>query len=190
MITIKNFEIQDNNSKLAIDIQTEIGSTITSVLLWNMNDFKDYTKAINLNYKLSQLDNNETFIVTNTELTISEFTDIWFIEIQSDYIPENNCDRYISPALGLTYNLSPYYKCMLSQFFENKNPCLTCETQYVDNLVLSMGLTIDIIEKSIEEGFYIEAIELIKKLKKFCNVRKCNNCENITCQSCSKFKQT
>ena len=190
MIVINNLEIQDNGQTLAVDVQTEIGSTITSALLWNMTTFKDYSRAINLDYKLEQLTNQEIFEVTAEELQISSFDDIWFIEFQSDYIPEDNCGEFLDPALGITYNLSPYYKCLLNRFFEHqKNPCVNCNEPFIDELVLSIGLTLDIVERSIEEGYYLQAIELIKKLKKFCSITKCNNCETVECSSCSKFKQ-
>lgn len=190
MIVINNFEIQDNGQNLAVNVQTEVGSIITSALLWNINTFKDYSNVINLDYKLEQLTNQEVFIVTAEELQISSFDDMWFIEFQSNYIPEDNCGEFLDPALGITYNLSPYYKCLLNRFFEHqKNPCVNCNEPFIDELVLSIGLTLDIIEKSIEEGYYLQAIELIKKLKKFCSITKCNNCETVECSSCSKFKQ-
>ena len=190
MIVINNLEIQDNGQTLTVDVQTEIGSTITSAMLWNMTTFKDYSRAINLDYKLEQLTNQEVFEVTAEELQISSFDDIWFIEFQSDYIPEDNCGEFLDPALGITYNLSPYYKCLLNRFFEHqKNPCVNCNEPFIDELVLSIGLTLDIVERSIEEGYYLQAIELIKKLKKFCSITKCNNCETVECSSCSKFKQ-
>jgi len=190
MIVINNLEIQDNGQTLAVNVQTEIGSTITSALLWNMTTFKDYSKTINLDYKLEQLTNQEIFNVTAEELQISSFDDIWFIEFQSDYVPEDNCGQFLDPALGITYNLSPYYKCLLNRFFEHqKNPCVNCNEPFIDEFVLSIGLTLDIVERSIEEGYYLQAIELIKKLKKFCSITKCNNCEKVECSSCSKFKQ-
>ena len=190
MIVINNLEIQDNGQTLAVDVQTETGSTITSAMLWNMTTFKDYSRAINLDYKLEQLTNQEVFEVTAEELQISSFDDIWFIEFQSDYIPEDNCGEFLDPALGITYNLSPYYKCLLNRFFEHqKNPCVNCNEPFIDELVLSIGLTLDIVERSIEEGYYLQAIEIIKKLKKFCSITKCNNCETVECSSCSKFKQ-
>ena len=190
MIVINNLEIQDNGQTLAVDVQTETGSTITSAMLWSMTTFKDYSRAINLDYKLEQLTNREVFEVTAEELQISSFDDIWFIEFQSDYIPEDNCGEFLDPALGITYNLSPYYKCLLNRFFEHqKNPCVNCNEPFIDELVLSIGLTLDIVERSIEEGYYLQAIELIKKLKKFCSITKCNNCKTVECSSCSKFKQ-
>ena len=67
MIVINNLEIQDNGQTLAVDVQTETGSTITSAMLWNMTTFKDYSRAINLDYKLEQLTNQEVFEVTAEE---------------------------------------------------------------------------------------------------------------------------
>lgn len=191
MTIVNNFEIQNNGERLEINVSVPSGSIVTSMVLWNMSTFKDYTKTINLNYKLTQLTNQELFTVSAQELQISSFDDIWFLEIQSDYIPVNNCDNFITPALAITYNLSPYYRCLLNRFFEHqKNPCVDCKDPFIDNLALSIGLTIDIVEKSIEEGYYLQAIELVKKLKKFCSIVKCNNCEKVICSSCSKFKQT
>lgn len=190
MITINNFEIQNSGSELAIDVQTETGSLITSILLWYVDDFKDYTKATNLDYKLVQSSNQESFIVTAEELNISSFEDIWFIEVQSDYIPKDNCGEFLDPAIGITYNLSPYYTCLLNRFLEfNKNPCIDCDNSLIDNMTLAISLIIDILEKAIEEGYYLQAIDLLKKLKKFCNIKKCNNCQTVECSSCSKFKQ-
>lgn len=192
MITVNNFEIQNNGEQLAIDVQTESGSLITSILLWNMNNFKDYTKAINLDYKLTNVNNTESFIVTAEELELGSFTDVWFIEIQSDYIPVDNCGEFLDPALAITYNLSPYYKCLLNEFLKeqkSKSSCKTCDYE-ISDLVLSISLMIDIIEKAIEEGYYLQAIETLEKVKKFCSITKCTNCERVECSSCSKFKQT
>jgi len=74
--TINNFEILNNGSQLAIDVETISGSIITSIKLWNINTFKDDALSIDLNYKLEQTSNIETFIVTAEELNLTSFTDI------------------------------------------------------------------------------------------------------------------
>ena len=190
MIVINNLEIQDNGQTLAVDVQTEIGSTITSALLWNMTTFKDYSRAINLDYKLEQLTNQEVFEVTAEELQISSFDDIWFIEFQSDYVPEDNCGEFLDPALGITYNLNPYYNCLLNRFLtQTTNECLSSNEVILDDVTLSISLLIDMIEMGIEQGYYLQIIDLLAKVKKLCSIQKCNNCEQTVCTSCSKFKQ-
>ena len=124
MIVINNLEIQDNGQTLAVNVQTEIGSTITSVLLWNITTFKDYSRTINLNYKLEQLTNQEIFNITAEELQISSFDDIWFVEFQSDYIPEDNCGEFLNPAFvgqQHIYHYATYYNLSLYHIFHDLN---------------------------------------------------------------------
>ncbi len=189
MITVNKFQIQNDSTELSIELTTELGSTITSVLLWNMNDFKDYTKAININSKLDQLDNTESFIVTATELDITSFDDVWFIEIQSDFIPDNNCGEFLDPALAITYNLTPYYQCLLDKFLEIKiDDCKNCNESFTNDFILTINLLIEMIEKGIEEGYYEQIIGMITKLKKLCSLDKCNNC-GTKCSKCGTYTQ-
>ena len=189
-VVINNFEIISDGQQLAIDVETIEGSIITSIQLWNIDTFKDESLSINLNYKLEQINNKEVFIIDAKEVNVYSFTDIWFVEIQSNYVGTKGCTNCQNPALGITYNLQPYYKCMLNYLLESEKS-IDCNSTsvYSNNLTITVNLLIDSIEKSLDIGYYLQAIELIKKLKKFCSITKCNNCETVECSSCSKFKQ-
>ena len=206
MILIKNFEIQNNGDNIYLDIETNIGSTITSILLWNLNTFKDYTQAINLSDKIIGTSNIEQIKVTADELDIIKFEDIWFVEIQSNNEttssgPFNSIFNFVfnttntnvttlEPALGITYNLNPYYNCLLNRFLTHTtNECLSSNEILLDDVTLSISLLIDMIEMGIEQGYYLQIIDLLAKVKKLCSIQKCNNCEQTVCTSCSKFKQ-
>lgn len=189
-ILINNFEIINNGSDLAIDVETGLGYTITSILLWDMFSFKDYTLSTNLGYKLEQINNKEVFIVNATELGLLKFEDIYFIEIETNE-PSPICPTCLIPALGITYNILPYYQCMLNSLLASEiNDCITCNDLASKNLLVTINLLIDSIEKSIDLGFYSQAIDNLKKLKKLCGLEKCTNCLSVECSSCSKFKQT
>lgn len=189
MITINNFAIIDNGNKLAIDVETTIGYNITSILLWNMDTFKDYSLATNLSFKLENVNNSEIFIVQASELGILKFEDIYFIEVESD-APSEDCPTCLLPALGITYNLLPYYACMLEYLLKSEiTDCSTCNNLTVKNLVVTINLLIDAIEKSIELGFYLQAISSVNKLKKLCQLQQCTSCQQIECNSCGKFNQ-
>lgn len=189
-ILINNFEIINNGSDLAIDVETGLGYTITSVLLWDMFSFKDYTLSTNLGYKLEQINNKEVFILNATEMGLLKFEDIYFIEIETDE-PLVDCPTCLIPALGITYNILPYYQCMLNSLLASDiNDCVTCNDLTSKNLLITINLLIDSIEKSIDLGFYSQAIDNLKKLKTLCGLEKCTNCLSVECSSCSKFKQT
>lgn len=189
-VTIKNFEILNDGQQLAIDVETVVGSIITSIQLWNIDTFKDSSLSIDLNYKLEQINNKEVFIVNANELNLYSFTDIWFIEIESNYVGTEGCTNCQDPALGITYNLQPYYKCMLNYLLESeKSINFNSTTVYSNNLTITVNLLIDSIEKSLDIGYYLQAIEMLNNLKKLCNISKCKNCETVICSSCSKFIQ-
>ena len=188
-IIINNFSIIDNGSKLAIDVETDLGYNITSILLWNMDSFKDYSLATNLGYKLENINNKEIFIVSATELGILKFEDIYFIEVESD-APTKECPTCLLPALGITYNLLPYYACMLDYLLKSEiTDCSTCNNLTTKNSVVTINLLIDSVEKSIELGFYLQAISSINKLKKLCELKQCKTCKQVECNSCGKFNQ-
>lgn len=189
-IIINNFEILNNGQQLAIDVETTLGYNITSILLWNMDNFKDYALSTSLNYKLEETNNREVIIVQATELGLIAFSDLWFIEVESD-APEETCSNCLIPALGITYSLLPYYKCMLDSLLSAEiTECSTCNDLPSKNLVITISLLIDSVEKAIELGYYLQAIANVNKLKKLCGLKNCNNCKPVTCSSCSKFNQS
>lgn len=189
-VIINNFEILNDGQQLAIDVETVEGSIITSIQLWNINTFKDESLSIDLNYKLEQINNKEVFIIDAEEVSVYSFTDIWFVEIQSNYEGSEGCTSCQDPALGITYNLQPYYKCMLNYLLESEKS-IDCNSTsvYTNNLTITVNLLIDSIEKSLAIGYYLQAIEMLNNLKKLCNISKCKNCETVICTSCSKFIQ-
>lgn len=189
MITINNFEIINSGQQLAIDVETDIGYNITSILLWNIDTFKDYTLATNLNYKLEQVNNREVFIVSANELGITSFEDIYFIEIESD-APSEECSTCLIPALGITYNILPYYQCMLNQLLKAEiTDCVTCNDLQSKNLLITINLLIDSIVKSLDLGYYLQAIDNIKRLKVLCGLENCTGCKPVSCNTCSQFLQ-
>ena len=189
-VTINNFEIINDRTKLSVNVKSVTGSLITSVKLWNIDTFKSTTLAINLNYKLQQLDNTESFVVTAEELNLTYFTDIWFIEIATNYVGNEGCTSCQDPAFGITYDLQEYYKCMLNYLMETEKSLDYNNVNISSsNLTIPVSLMITSIEKSLEIGYYSQAIEMIKNLKKLCRISECKNCKTVKCNSCSKFIQ-
>jgi len=191
MVTINDFSIINNGQQLAIDVETNVGSLITSILLWDMTSFKDYSLAFNISDQLEQVNEKEVLIINAVDLGILKFEDLWFMEVVSNYEdPECNCSTCDTPALGITYNLLPYYQCMLDYLVQaGINDCATCNNTVQNNMAITVNLLIDAVERALELGFYLQAIEMVKQVKKLCNIKKCNNCKSVECSNCSKFKQ-
>ena len=189
-IIVNDFSIIDDGGQLALNVETLEGFQIVSIKFWNMNTFKDYALAIDGSYKIVGTNNKEVLIYTAAELNTELLKDLWFVEI-TDNVPEDSCSTCGTPALAITYNLLDYYVCMLNEFMKaNTANCTNCNPGVNANLVSQVALTIDATLKSIELGFYSDAINNVNMLKKLCNLNNtCTTCECNKCTSCGGFKQ-
>lgn len=189
-ILINNFEIISGGTQIAIDVETTIGYNISSILLWTMPNFKDYSLAINLTSSLLQVNNKEVLIINANDVGVYKFEDICFMEIESTYVDPVGCQDCQSPATGITYNLSTYYNCLLSYLMDlSINQCVNCEKNESNQLVITINMLIDSIMKSLEIGYYSQAIDMVNKLKKLCALKSCTDCPTIECTSCNNFIQ-
>lgn len=191
MVLINNFEIINNGTQIAIDVETNVGYNIATINLWTMNSFKDYSQAIDLTASLLKVNNKEVLIIDANSVGVYKFEDICFMEVTSTYIDPSGCQDCQSPATGITYNLSPYYTCLLTYLMDlSLNQCVNCDKIESKETIIMINMLIDTTVKSLEVGFYSQAIAMINKLKKICSLKTCNNCPTIECPSCTGFLQT
>jgi len=179
MIILNQLSISNNSDNIFVNVETTLGYNITSVLLWTQDTFKDYTQAINLSYKLEQVNNKEVFIITNQDAGISDFSGIYFIEFQTD-APNEECSTCPNPLLGIVYNLTSHYRC-LTNLLSSLDNCVSCGHSYVSHpdaeKAMTINLMLEAINYSLEVGNYNEALNILPKLKKLCNTLDC--CKNI-----------
>src|SRR5690554_6843183 len=101
MIKINKLEILNNGTTLAVDVETTPGYIITSLLFWNMDDFKDYNLAIDLTGKLEQINNKEILLINVTDLEVGTISDMCFIEVESNAPSTEECVDCSRPVLGI-----------------------------------------------------------------------------------------
>jgi len=190
MIIINNLQIIDNGSSLAIDIETNEGYFISSIILWTMDNFKNPSLSIDLSSYIEGINNQESLIIPVNDIGLTNSEDLLFVEFTSTYDAIETCSTCQNPALGITYNLSRYYQCLMNYISDlNISSCANCDNKDSKNIVITINLYIDMIYKSLDIGYYDQAIDIIKKLKKLCSLRQCDNCPNIECSNCNNFIQ-
>lgn len=190
MISIQNLQIINNNSQLSIDVITNEGYFISSIVLWTMNNFKNYSLEVDLSSYIEGINNQEVLIINAEDIGLSKFEDIIFVEIKSTYESVENCTTCQNPGLGITYNLSKYYQCLINYLIDLQlTQCINCNNVESKDTVITINLLIDMVYKSLEIGYYDQAIDMINKLKKLCSLKNCNNCPTIECTNCNNFIQ-
>ena len=161
MITIKNLKINNDSSKINVNVETVKDKKFTKVLLWDFKTFKDYTKAIDLSSLLTvaaSRNNIETFEIVPSNINQTSFLGLFFLEFSDD-----NKQKKI----GLVSNFIKYYECLLDKTLKidlkNKND----DTFYLSTLLNTLNST-------VKWGFYTEAISIIKTLEELCEI--CSTC--------------
>lgn len=192
MTTIHNFQILNNGTQIGIDVETEEGYTIDSILLWTESTFKDYTSAVNLNQYLSQTDNRESLILNTSQIGIPTIQNIAFIEVTSTEPSGDDCSSCSNTVLSVAYELSQFYKCLINSLLSiQNNKCKDCDN--LENKDFKMSILIDLLInttiKSIDVGYFEYAISLIKELRTLCSFSKCDDCDKVECNNCNNFKQ-
>lgn len=188
-ILINNFKIVNSGAQLKINVQTDDTYNIASISFWQMNDFKNPASAISLDSYLSQSSNIEDLTINATDIGLVKFEDICFIEVTSTFQDVDSCGNLLSPAIGITYDLSQYYGCMLSYLLEIPLDCSTCNTEKINQMVITINMLIDSVIKAVDIAYYTEAISMVNKLKKLCSLNTCSNCSSVECPTCNNFIQ-
>lgn len=176
MIYINNLSISNDKNTLSVDVETNVNSNITQVLLWNENTFKDYSKAIDISFKLEGINNREIFILEDTEINIDGFEGIYFLEFTSNY-EEEGCTNCENTVIGIAANLNNIKNYLLDEVL-NLEVCNTCPNNF-DNII-NIQLTLKSISLALSLGFYEEAIFLYKKIKQLLGSKlNCTNCRTL-----------
>ncbi len=155
-VIINELKIISNGSQMLIDVETNVGYNISSILLWTMSTFKDYTLAKNLTPYLLQVDNTESLTINSIDIGIPIFEDICFIEVHSTYIDPLGCQDCQAPALGVTYNLAPYYTCLLGYLTDLAISPGSLNDNRANQIVITINMLIDnIIKDRIASLFFL-----------------------------------
>lgn len=193
MILINNFEIFDNGQKLKINVETNVGSMITDIILWKNSEYRDPLKGISLAEYLINEDNVEEFTVISQNIGISTFDGIYVIEVFSNYESDDECEDNCSVGVGVTYDISKHFACLINYIIDSgvMSDCKDCPSTKNEDLTMTLILLFNSISYLLENCMYSEAEEMYEKIKKICSLKTCLNCDEqpIVCKSCKNFKQ-
>lgn len=185
MVTVHNFEVLPDH-RLAISVETAIGSTIDKIYLWSMYDFKDYAKAINISDRILGINNKEALIISTDTIGLNTKKELIFMEVVSN---ETDCNS----AMAVSYDTSAFQKCLLDYLFKefniDKGPDGCCGGDKSKDMTLMVSILIESVEKSLELGMYGQAIDMIGKLRKICGNKDCGCQSSDTVSKCGSFKQ-
>lgn len=185
MISINILKIPSDRKTINVSVETSVGNTIDSAILWTDSTFKDYTKTIDLSNKLEGINNKEVFSIEIGDVNETDsFDGIYFIEFTATNVVSvgNSCTNnndFIS--LGVVANLGYFQECLLEDILKvNYNTEDVLNSNEINKLINTKVL-IDGLSISIKFGYYSEAIDLLNGLRKICKDNsQCISCNSLT----------
>lgn len=178
MIHVNKVNMSHDGKEIYIDIETvELEDRLTSITMWLNDNFKDYSKSIDLSSRLEQTSNREVLTITAQSLDLHSFEGLIFIEFEDDSeeTEDLNCTNCFNPKLVILTNFNKFYKCIADELNKiNLNDCINlnqngncCNPPTLDKVIM-MNLIIEGIKLNLSVGRYNVAVIQMNKLNKLC----------------------
>jgi hypothetical protein len=167
-ITVKTFMVSNDLATISLDVEVTSGQTVTEILLWDQDTYKNPSTSKNLSSLLSGATNTETFNITASDASLANFSGIYFLQITTSE-PE--------AIIVATLNLTQYYIVQAKLIANIDLSCLNCNGNFQNALLFDMYL--EATKQSLVLGRFQDAIDNLKKLIITVDTSDCDECNNI-----------
>lgn len=170
MATITSFRVTNDLANLQIVISAPVGETITSLVLWTHENFKNPTESRDLSSFLTGTGNVETLTLTATQVGESMLESIYFIEAVSSDTPN-------TPQLGVAVDFTRFQICITEILCR-----VAVQTIYNDNEIqkaITYNMYIESLRNTLLEGRYRLSIGFFNNLNRVCQP-ECKACCDLT----------
>jgi hypothetical protein len=167
-ITVKTFMVSNDLATISLDVEVTSGQTVTEILLWDQDTYRDPSTSKNLSSLLSGATNTETFNITANDANLANFSGIYFLQITTSE-PE--------AIIVATLNLTQYYIVQAKLIANIDLSCLNCNGNFQNALLFDMYL--EATKQSLVLGRFQDAIDNLKKLIITVDTSDCDECNNI-----------
>jgi hypothetical protein len=179
MVIINQLNIDVLAENIVVDVATTPGNVFTSILIWTSDTFQVLSEAIDVSSYIVGTDETEAFSIPASALGLTKLSGLFFIEFTTDEEVEECCPD-TNKRLAIVSNFIKYHECILNNLLSAEiddcglkcGGCDDCED--CSNKIVSTNLYLQGLYIAIQQGFYQEAIDIIKILDELCEV--CHSC--------------
>jgi len=167
-INVTKFVVSNDLSTLDLEVNVTSGQTVTEILLWNEDTYKDPSQAKDLSSLLVGTTNSEDITITAEDADLSSFSGMYFLQITTSE-PE--------AVIVATVNLTQYYITQAKLIANVDLSCLNCNANFQNALLFDMYL--EATKNSLILGRYRDAIDNLNKLIITIDTSDCDSCKDI-----------
>jgi|TARA_R110000744_G_scaffold41344_2_gene93650 hypothetical protein len=167
-ITVNTFMVSNDLSTISLDVEVTSGQTVTEILLWDQDSYKDPSSSVDLSSLLTGTTNAEAFDISASDAGVSSFSGIYFLQITTSE-PE--------AIIVATFNLTQYYIVQAKLIANIDLSCLSCNGNFQNALLFDMYL--EATKQSLVLGRFQDAIDNLEKLIITVDTSDCDDCNDI-----------
>tara|TARA_R110002049_G_scaffold198431_1_gene368423 strand:+ start:211 stop:789 length:579 start_codon:yes stop_codon:yes gene_type:complete len=167
-INVTKFMVSNDLNSIELDVAINSGQTVTNILLWTQDTYKDPSKSISLTSLLSGGSNEESITITTEDAGLASFNGLYFAQIETSD----------SEAVVIaTANFTQHYIIQAKLIANIDLSCLNCNANFQNALLFDMYL--EAMKNSFLIGRFQDAIDNLNKLKITVDTSNCDSCNNI-----------
>lgn len=167
-ISVTKFIVSNDLSALDLEVSVEAGQTVTSLLLWNEDTYRDPLTAIDLSSKVVGTGDTEVISISAEEAEVGRFDGMYFLLIK---------DSDENAVVVATFNLTQYYIIQAKLIANIDLSCLNCNANFQNALLFDMYL--EATKQALLLGRFQDAIDNLSKLIITIDTSDCDECNNI-----------
>lgn len=167
-ISVTKFIVSNDLSTLDLEVSVEAGQTVTSLLLWNEDTYRDPLTAIDLSSKVVGTGDTEVISISAEEAEVGRFDGMYFLLIK---------DSDENAVVVATFNLTQYYIIQAKLIANIDLSCLNCNANFQNALLFDMYL--EATKQALLLGRFQDAIDNLSKLIITIDTSDCDECNNI-----------
>ena len=167
-ISVTRFMVTNNLLSVDLDVEINSGQTVTKLLLWDQNTYRDPSKSVNLTSLLSGSTNTESIVISASNAGVTEFDGMYFLQIETS-------DS--EAVVVATFNMTQYYTVQAKLIANIDLSCLSCNTNFQNALLFDLYL--EATKQALLLGRYQDAIDNLAKLIITVDTSNCDECNDI-----------
>lgn len=160
--------VSNDLNTIDLDVEINPGQTVTKILVWDQDNYKDPSTATDLTSLSLGASNSESITISTSDIGKVRFDGMYFLQI------ETSDEEAIVVA---TFNLTQYYTIQAKLIANIDLSCLSCNSNFQNALLFDLYL--EATRQSLLLGRYQDAINNLSKLIITIDTSSCDSCNDV-----------
>ena len=167
-ISVTKFMVSNDLNTIDLDVEINSGQTVTKILVWDQDNYKDPSTATDLTSLSLGASNSESITISTSNMGKVRFDGMYFLQI------ETSDEEAIVVA---TFNLTQYYTIQAKLIANIDLSCLSCNSNFQNALLFDLYL--EATRQSLLLGRYQDAINNLSNLIITIDTSSCDSCNDV-----------